>query len=168
MGGQRRGFRQKLKKKLCSACGSEYFGYNRKIVCTPCRDAIRRQRASEPEGLLRKNAYVAVRRALRSGSLQRGSCAICDEPDAQAHHENYAEPLNITWLCASCHDWRHSHLKMPEPRPINEWIGDTRRRWGPGWQHRIERMGREITWHIEAAIRAARVVEASPLLEAAE
>lgn len=48
---------------------------------------------------------IAVQVALRSGKLIRpGACEECKvgcKPDAA--HSDYQEPLNVRWLCRSCH-----------------------------------------------------------------
>ena len=50
-------------------------------------------------------AYVNVYK-LR-GIIARGACFICDAPKAEMHHENYDNPLEVLWLCRSCHVEHH-------------------------------------------------------------
>lgn len=60
---------------------------------------------------LMRAAHAAVAAAVRSGVLERAaSCEDCGAECAplQAHHEDYAAPLDVIWLCASCHQGRHS------------------------------------------------------------
>jgi len=59
---------------------------------------------------IRRRAYKAVRRALGSGDLVRPEgCEGCGRAVARlhAHHDDYAKPLEVDWLCASCHGNRH-------------------------------------------------------------
>ena len=60
-------------------------------------------------------AHVAVRMALISGDLIIPSiCQRCQkELKLYAHHPNYGynEPLNIIWLCRSCHNFVHQEEK---------------------------------------------------------
>jgi hypothetical protein len=53
----------------------------------------------------RYHAHHAVANALRNGSLIRpfhcSSCLLECKP--QAHHEDYAKPLEVIWLCRPCH-----------------------------------------------------------------
>lgn len=52
---------------------------------------------------LRKRAQNAVHVAIRNKILKRKPCEICGNLKAQAHHEDYNEPLEVKWLCQSCH-----------------------------------------------------------------
>ena len=57
------------------------------------------------------DARAAVRRALRSGELVRESCRFCGAVhNIDAHHEDYSNPLEVWWLCRSCHKRRHAEL----------------------------------------------------------
>lgn len=54
-------------------------------------------------------AHAIVRRAVIDGKLIRPSlCSRCGKPPAgrgriEAHHPDYALPLDIEWLCPACH-----------------------------------------------------------------
>ena len=57
--------------------------------------------------------YVArykVHNAIRSGILKQSPCNNCGNEKVQAHHENYAKPLEIIWMCAPCHSAKHHNL----------------------------------------------------------
>lgn len=53
----------------------------------------------------KRNARAQVHRAVQNGQLTRpGTCGNCgDVTKVQAHHKNYAKPLLVEWLCATCH-----------------------------------------------------------------
>jgi hypothetical protein len=53
-------------------------------------------------------AHLAVRRALNSGDLIKGSCEVCGDENVDAHHDNYREPLKVRWLCRQHHTRLHS------------------------------------------------------------
>lgn len=59
----------------------------------------------------RYKAYRTVARAIKMGDLVVGDCADCGKsPDAEtihAHHKDYGRPLEVIWLCQSCHQARH-------------------------------------------------------------
>jgi len=62
-----------------------------------------------------RECYAAVRRAWRSGKLQRPTrCSNCgagaDEVVIDAHHDDYSKPLQVTYLCRKCHRQWHAAL----------------------------------------------------------
>ncbi len=143
-------WRRAERPKNCKACGTHFMGRNRRIICIPCRDTARRSRP----GYHQKNkARQAAQNAIRDGILIRGNCLVCDEPNGEAHHENYADPLNVTWLCPQCHQRRHYDLKNGRgASDISEWIKSERdnpkcRFW------RVERIAEKIKWTIRLAGR---------------
>lgn len=53
-------------------------------------------------------AQTAVSNAVRDGRLKREPCETCGtEEDVHGHHEDYARPLDVTWLCARHHALLH-------------------------------------------------------------
>lgn len=51
-----------------------------------------------------------VSRAIRSGKLAKPArCSRCRKPSKrlEAHHADYAKPLDVTWLCDPCHSAEH-------------------------------------------------------------
>ena len=52
-------------------------------------------------------ARAMVAKAIREGKLFREPCQICKEENVHAHHDDYAKPLNIRWLCAAHHSQWH-------------------------------------------------------------
>lgn len=57
--------------------------------------------------LLRKIGAI-VHRALRSGELVRSACEICGSEKSDAHHDDYAAPLDVRWLCRAHHKQHHA------------------------------------------------------------
>jgi hypothetical protein len=55
----------------------------------------------------RRKARMMVGNALKRGVLVRSRCEVCDAPFAQAHHDDYSKPLDVRWLCTTCHGLRH-------------------------------------------------------------
>jgi hypothetical protein len=64
----------------------------------------RNRRRLNPE---KYHANGAVNNAVRDGRLYRQPCSMCGAPKAQAHHEDYLKPLDVDWLCRSCHLSKH-------------------------------------------------------------
>lgn len=71
------------------------------------QESAARTRANEPEKYKARNA---VSNALRDGKLQKAdSCYFCKSTTRlQAHHHDYNRPLDVFWLCASCHGKLHT------------------------------------------------------------
>jgi hypothetical protein len=72
-------------------------------------------------------AYDAVKYALKKGRLQKGACQHCGATEhVHAHHEDYSKPLDVIWLCPSCHLDEHG-LKIGA-RPLNRTLSRERQR----------------------------------------
>ena len=54
-------------------------------------------------------AHTMVKNALRNGSIQKPEiCSSCGASGRiEGHHHDYSKPLEIEWLCNSCHRDRH-------------------------------------------------------------
>lgn len=62
---------------------------------------------------LRKyECHLAVEAALRRGDLIKGACEVCGRTEAETridgHHDGYAKPLEVRWLCRSHHNRLHA------------------------------------------------------------
>lgn len=70
-----------------------------------------------PHKRLAKRARHLVNQAVGLGKLDKPtSCSECKKPIIlphmlHGHHENYEKPLDVIWLCASCH--KLLHLRDP-------------------------------------------------------
>lgn len=64
-----------------------------------------------------KHAHYRVSRAILSGVLVRpNSCARCGRTcRPEGHHEDYGKPLEVQWLCPSCH---HKPKNKMEPKKL--------------------------------------------------
>jgi hypothetical protein len=57
----------------------------------------------------RQHIYQCVFRAVRDGKIIKGDCERCGSPfNIEGHHRDYFKPLQVTWLCGSCHCIIHS------------------------------------------------------------
>lgn len=54
----------------------------------------------------RYETYLVVNQARNYGYLIKKPCEQCGNPNSQAHHVDYDQPLLIQWLCPSHH--RHA------------------------------------------------------------
>jgi hypothetical protein len=59
-----------------------------------------------------QRAWQRFHQAVKRGEIKRPStCAECNrEGRVEAHHHDYAEPLNVAWLCKRCH--MREHVRM--------------------------------------------------------
>ncbi len=68
-------------------------------------------------------AHKTSRRALLSGLLTMQPCEICGKSqNTNMHLEDYSKPLEVTFLCPSCHQRFHwnNHLSLTEFRELME------------------------------------------------
>lgn len=53
-------------------------------------------------------ARKALNHAVAAGRVVPQPCETCTAPRAQAHHDDYSQPLQVRWLCAGCHSKLHN------------------------------------------------------------
>lgn len=61
---------------------------------------------------LQKQAYKEYQKALNNGQLVKPNCCSqCGGRDVNinGHHDDYAYPLDVVWLCIKCHGEIHGH-----------------------------------------------------------
>jgi hypothetical protein len=83
----------------------KHVEYDRLRFKSPARKKVvkaaqKRLRERHPE---KSFAWNAVSNAVRDGRLARKPCEVCGDPKAQAHHDDYAKPLEVRWLCFRHH-----------------------------------------------------------------
>jgi hypothetical protein len=81
------------------------------------RDEVKKRRAAnmqkyrnDPQLRAKHEARWAVSRALVAGRLTRQPCEVCGTR-AQAHHDDYAKPLTVRWLCLKHHRAHHAQAE---------------------------------------------------------
>lgn len=62
----------------------------------------------------RRAAHVAVGNALRDGRLFRKPCEVCGATKVHAHHDDYAKPLEVRWLCRRHHVAHHKEASAKQ------------------------------------------------------
>lgn len=58
----------------------------------------------------RHMARWILNRRLKTGAVVRGNC-FCGDVTTQAHHDDYAKPLEVIWLCIDHHRELHASAK---------------------------------------------------------
>jgi hypothetical protein len=53
-------------------------------------------------------AHSIVNYAVKSKKLFREPCEICGNKETHGHHDDYAKPLNVRWLCSEHHRQWHA------------------------------------------------------------
>lgn len=102
------------------ACGSKTWNpklmakwrksyYSRPDVRKRRNEDARRYR-NDSRLRMRHEARWQVRRAIRSGRLKRQPCQKCGGLKVEGHHTDYYKPLEVVWLCPSCHRAEHKRL----------------------------------------------------------
>lgn len=67
------------------------------------------RRLLHPEMFKARNT---LNNAIRDGKLERLACEVCGASRSQAHHEDYAKPLEVRWLCQIHHAQIHLQQKV--------------------------------------------------------
>ncbi len=60
---------------------------------------------------MKPSAHGAVSAALKRGELVKKPCEHCgSEYRVEGHHPDYDKPLDVIWLCKSCHEQEHRRI----------------------------------------------------------
>lgn len=128
------------RRTTCKDCANaemrKYYAANRESHLETCRNWQKnnqdkvalyqkrhRRRKSKSDNLYKANHPVRVRAqkklnyAVFKGEVKREeSCQVCGCSDkkTEAHHYDYDKPLQVIWVCTSCHGWIHRKYKLPE------------------------------------------------------
>lgn len=89
--------------------------YDRSRSANPERVAARRASYAREKEMFPEKiaARYAVSNALRDGRTKKLPCAFCGKDKGlEAHHHDYAKPLDVTWLCRPCHRRFHALERM--------------------------------------------------------
>lgn len=54
--------------------------------------------------------------AIRDGRLIKQPCCVCGSDESEAHHEDYAKPLEVIWYCTKHHAERHVEINRARRR----------------------------------------------------
>jgi len=92
-----------------------YRAYDRARGCRNNEGYLKEYREKSPN---KYRAHNLVNNSIRDGKLHHEPCEVCGalEP-VHAHHDDYAKPLNVRWLCAIHHQqWHAEHGEALNPR----------------------------------------------------
>ena len=101
----RRAYQKALYKKNSKIVAARVMAYHKTENGKKARRvADANQKANNPERVL---ARQIVSQAKRDGKLLKQPCEICGSKTVHAHHDDYAKPLDVRWLCPQHHSEHH-------------------------------------------------------------
>jgi len=120
-------------KNICSFCKKEspfmikHSGDDSRqyYCCRSCNTSRAREYRKSPRG--KKAIRLAVYKSIKnnpekqkarqvvyrnklSGRLIRLPCRVCGNKESEAHHADYSRPLDVDWLCRTCHSNTHRYM----------------------------------------------------------
>ena len=93
------------------AHNKEYdYGYRRSELGRAAQSRARRK--WEKQNSHKRVVQHIVARAIKAGQLIRPTmCEQClTVGPVEAHHEDYSKPLEVAWLCRSCHQHQYAGI----------------------------------------------------------
>jgi hypothetical protein len=91
---------------VCSSCG-DINVRDTQSYCTRCHAAYMREWRKTHrlvgEARLKSNCRSYTNVYINRGIIKKAPCARCGNVESQAHHGDYSKPLEVIWLCRSCH-----------------------------------------------------------------
>jgi hypothetical protein len=80
--------------------------------------------------LTQVRAQDAARMAKYRGTLKCQPCVRCGDSETEMHHPDYSRPLDVIWLCRTCHAQWHARLRAMTALMFQHWIEDYPRKTG--------------------------------------
>lgn len=71
---------------------------------------------------IKQKACGLANYAIKIGKIVRQPCEECGAEKAEAHHDDYAKPLEVRWLCRSHHtQWHIKHGEALNACTVRHW-----------------------------------------------
>lgn len=107
----------------CSKCGNVVERKDQRY-CNKCHATYMRERRKKHMDLTDNQRIKANCRSYanvykRRGLLIMQPCIVCGVLPTQMHHNNYASPLAVTWLCGEHHKLRHTKERESNVKSSN-------------------------------------------------
>ena len=81
-----------IKQRYCKECHARSMRKNRP-----------KHKELNEEQKLKANARSYLNTYVNRGLINKEPCSKCNNPIAEAHHEDYNKPLEVIWFCRECH-----------------------------------------------------------------
>lgn len=102
--------RGEIQYYMCNPCNTKRVSAFYKKNPVPQRNAVKRSIAKHRH---KQRARELLNYHLKKGHITKPTaCEKCNLSDVriQAHHEDYTKPLEVHWLCITCHSLEHSDV----------------------------------------------------------
>lgn len=95
-----------------------YLNYDKKRASLPHRVKARKEYSQSTKGKkvlqkikekwainnpLKRKTQIIFANAVKSGKIKREKCKFCKNEKTHGHHYDYSKPMDVIWLCRSCH-----------------------------------------------------------------
>lgn len=106
------------RQSQCKECHKQYLREHYQNNKEMYRERARKNTRNS----IKQKAINAVTVALRKKLLTKQPCEECGAEKAEAHHDDYAKPLEVRWLCRSHHRQHHAkHGEAPNACTVRHW-----------------------------------------------
>jgi len=127
-----------MRKTTCSKCGGPMeesrvgkYGYCKKCHAKNMRDNRPKWTPVYFEEKQKMRARSRSRDYVNKGYIVKERCVLCGKKDTEVHHRDYADPLNVLWVCKDCHaaiHKAHELIKIVNSKPAAPIIKGIKRR----------------------------------------
>lgn len=100
--------------RICETCGVTFSASLVALrlpthgrFCSKRCHGVQSRSDSAAWGRIRQQVFAAV----KSGALKKQPCERCGSVTVEAHHPDYAKPLDVQWLCHRCHQRLHKEMR---------------------------------------------------------
>lgn len=91
-------------KRKCRECYAKEKRIFYKNNTQYCKEKVKLSEDKYPE---KRKARIALNWAVASNRVKRLPCEVCGSQNSQGHHTDYAQPLQVKWLCPHHHAMEH-------------------------------------------------------------
>ena len=94
------------------------------------RVGVSRQYVSQLMTPLKSIARYRLKVEVKTGRIKvPGTCSDCGLPaKLHGHHDDYTKPLDVRWLCPTCHIKEHARQQSSSSDSFSEWMAALARR----------------------------------------